>query len=133
MKKIISVLLVLIMLLSLTSCEGYSATMLVKVNTNDYCSANWGTLEGTLVLNTTKKSGTAESAIHYTASLEEGELTVYYYVRLPGDKQKIELFTIKGGESIEDRGGYVEMNNNIQVIIETNGKTKGGSIKIDFE
>ena len=111
----------------------YSATMLVRHNTNDSCSATWDTLSGTLVLNTAKKSGSEEGEIHYTASLEEGELTVYYYVRLSGEKQKTMLFSLKGGESVDDRGGYIKRNNNVQIIIETNGKTRGGSIKIDFE
>ena len=60
-------------------------------------------------------------------------MTVYYYVRLSGEKQKTILFSLKGEESVDDRGGYIERNNNVQIIIETNGKTKGGSIKIDFE
>lgn len=130
-------MLAIFMLLSFTSCSGsssvYSATMLVRSNTNDSCFATWNTLKGTLVLNTAKKSGLQEGAIHYTASLDEGELTVYYCVRRLGDKQKLELFSLKGGESVDDRGGYVEINNDIQIIIETKGKTKGGSIRIDFE
>lgn len=137
MKKLISVLLVVGMLFSFTSCAGfsskYSATMLVRSSKDGSCSATWGTLDGTLVLNTAKKSGSQEGDIHFAASLEEGELTVYYYIRSVGDKRRIELFKLKGGESTDDRGGYVEINNDIQIIIETNGKTKGGDIEIDLE
>lgn len=137
MKKLISGLLVIAMLVAFTSCAGfsskYSATMLVRSNQNDSCFASWSTLDGTLVLNTTKKAGSQEGDIHFTASLEEGELTVYYYVRSDRDKQRNFLFQLKGGETIDSRGGYIEANRDIQIIIETNGKTTGGSIQIDFE
>lgn len=136
MKKIVSIIIIAVMLFSFASCSGfvssYRATMLIKDEKSDYCSATWGTLDGTLVLNSSKKSGAHEGDIHYTASLEEGELTVYYSIREMGDGQKIELFKLKGGERVDDRGGYIEMNNNIQIIIETNGETKGGSINVDL-
>ncbi|MGM9642501.1 MAG: hypothetical protein ACI3XI_04750 [Eubacteriales bacterium] len=137
MKKIICALLSLLMLFSLAACSGstishYSATMLVQNNINDSYSASWGTLSGTFVINMKKSSGAQEGEIHYTASLEEGELTVYYRMR-GSDGERAELFSLKGGDNVDDRGGYVEMNDKIEIIIETNGKTKGGSIKIDFE
>ena len=86
MKKIVSIIIIAVMLFSFASCSGfvssYRATMLIKDEKSDYCSATWETLDGTLVLNSSKKSGAHEGDIHYTASLEEGELTVYYSIFL---------------------------------------------------
>ncbi len=135
MKKIISLILMLSSLITFTACSPYvskySATMLERSNTGEGCRASWSTLQGTLVLNT-EKPGSGEGAIRYTASIEEGEMTVYYNIPIFGDT-KTELFKISGGESVDSRGGYIEGGNKLYIIIETAGKTKDGNLKISFD
>ncbi len=135
MKKSIVFVIVAALILGLVSCSSYTssfaATMLIRSEGGNSCYAKWNTMNGRLVLDATKKTD-GEGEIHFTASLDEGEMTVYYLVRGVGDEQKLELFTLKGGEQIDSRGGYVEKGNRVQIIIETNGKTKGGSVNIDF-
>ncbi len=136
MKKFFVCLLCFTLLLSLAACNGYSssysATMLVRSSGGESCRASWSTLKGTLVLNLSKKSGTPDSDIHFTASLDEGEMTVYYFVKNGSSEQKLELFTLRGGEKIDSRAGYVEPGDRVQIIIETNGMTEGGSVTVDF-
>ncbi len=127
---IIALALVLASLPVLTACSeyvsSYSATMMVRSSGKDSCSVKFGTLNGRLVLNT-KKTSDGEGRLHYTASLDEGKLKVYY--DSAGEKE--ELFEIGAGESIDSRGGCVESGKKVYVIIEAND-AKGGEIKIDL-
>ncbi len=133
MKKAKIIPLILICMLLLSSCSryvsSYSATMMSRSSRPDCCSLQFGTLDGTVVLNTKMTEKKGESYIHYTASLEEGALTVYYDIY----GSKLQLFKINGGGSIDERGGYVESGRNIHIIIETDGKARGGNIQIDFK
>ncbi len=136
MKKTVKFIIAIALLLCLVSCSGFSssykAVMLVKSERDNACSATWSSLDGTLVLNTVKKSS-GEGSIHFTASLEEGKMTVYYYIKGDSKELKQKLFELSGGETIDDRRGYVENGNKVQIIIETDGKIKGGEIAVDFE
>ncbi len=133
MKKLIPVLLsITLLILPLTACNmgnnSYMATLLVKSEGLDHCEASFGSLKGTLRLNATVPADT-DGTIHYDAELGEGELSVYYEIN--GRKER--LFTIKGGEEIDSRGGSVAKGDKVKIIIETVGKAKSGDIEIDFD
>ncbi len=133
MKKITALFLSILMLISLFSCSAYrndyNATMLVKSEGRDGCEAEFLTLNGTLVLNSTVRSSETDGTIHYDAELAEGELSVYYDI----DGTKELLFTIKGGQELDGTGGTVNIGDKVTFIIETNGTAKNGEIEIDFD
>ncbi len=55
-----------------------------------------------------------EGCLYYKATLTEGEVNVYYDNGLLWDKEL--LFTVKAGETLEDKGGYIE--GDVDIIIE---------------
>lgn len=128
MKKSLICLLAFILLFSLASCEvsSYKALMLVKTVKDDYCEASFKYLDGKLVLNP-RYTGSGETDIHYVATLEEGEVNVYYVYC---DVKQL-LFNIKAGESIDARGGYTEKGKQT-IIIETVTPAKG-KITVTFD
>ncbi len=132
MKRILAFLSAMVLMLSLISCSAYkssySATMLVRSEGHDSCEAHFSSLKGTLVLQA-KVPADTDGSIHYDAELDEGEMSVYYDA---GNGKEL-LFTIKGGEEFDNRGGYVEKGNKVIIIIETNGTAKDGAIEIDFD
>ncbi len=121
-----------ILSLCLSACSAYkssySATMLVRTEGGDHCEVHFGSLNGTLVLNA-KVPADTDGSIHYDAELAEGEISVYYDV----DGIKELLFTIKGSEEVDSRGGSVKKGDKVTIIIETVGKAKDGEIEIDFD
>ncbi len=133
MKRILAFILAILTAFSLFSCSpyksSYSATMLVKTSHNDECGVHFGTLKGTLVLNTKVTDEDTDGTIHYEAELDVGEISVYYDV----DGTKNLLFTIKGGEEVDGRAGSVAKGDKVIIIIETNGKAENGEIEIDFD
>ncbi len=133
MKRLTAFILTIVMVFAIVSCSDnvncYSATMLIKSSSNNKCSAEWGTLKGSLGLNT-KLTDKSESSIHYTATLEEGEISVYYETKLT---EKELLFTVKGGETAEGYAGYAENGQHIDIVIEAKEQSKGGKVTIDFD
>lgn len=127
-KRFIVGILAVLLLVSLISCEinGYMAIGLVRATKDNYCMTSFHRLEGKLVL-TPRYTKSSEGQIHYSASLEEGEVNVYYYC---GSVKEL-LFNIKAGETLDDRGGYIEKGSQ-KIIIETVTPSKG-KIKIEFE
>lgn len=132
LKRFICFLLSACVLLSLTSCyvSRYSALMLVRSNAGGKVEIRFSTLDGRLA-ETFRKKEDGEGALSYTASLEEGELSVSYDT---GDGKLLPLFSLKGGESVCAEGGYVEARKGarISIVIETKGKCKEGKIEIGF-
>lgn len=128
MKKAFICLLAFMLLFSLVSCEvsSYKALMLVKTVKDDYCEASFGYLDGKLVLKP-RYTSNSEGDIHYVATLEEGEVNVYYVFC---DVKQL-LFNIKAGESIDARGGYIEKGRQT-IIIETVTPAKG-KITVTFD
>ena len=132
MKKLILCVLCLSLLLSCASCgmryiSSYKALGLVRSEMGDHGRAKFGRLDGTLVLKL-RMSGTGlENSIGCNASLEEGEINVYYDVF--GVKEF--LFNLKAGESINERRGYIESGKRVYIIIETVEPAKG-SVSIDL-
>ena len=117
--------LVLALILLLSGCaEGYAshykALMCVHSNTGTAAELHFSEFTGTMAFKMKLKA--AEGAIRYTARLETGEATVYYdYMG-----EKTVLFTLRGGESVDSAGGYIEKGT-VYVIVETNGTCKNGA------
>lgn len=132
MKKLLLVILCLTVLFSSTSCDfryvsSYKALGLVRSEIGDRGSVKFGRLDGTVVLKL-KMSGTGlENSIGCKATLDEGEINVYYDIF--GVKEF--LFNLKAGESIDERRGYIESGNRVYIIIETVTPAKG-SVEIDL-
>ena len=80
-------------------------------------------LNGTYVFKLKKSEG-ADGDLSYKASLEKGEMTVYYDSL--GTKEP--LFTVKSGESVDSRGGYVNQGTRVYVIIEA--RDAEGSLEV---
>lgn len=132
MKKILLILVCLTVLFSSTSCDfryvsSYKALGLVRNEMGDRGSAKFSRLDGTLVLKL-KMNGTGlENSIGCKATLDEGEINVYYDIF--GVKEL--LFNLKAGESIDERRGYIESGHRVYIIIETVTPAKG-SVEIDL-
>jgi hypothetical protein len=128
-KRIIIGLVAILLLISLASCEFscYFAIGLVRITRDDYCETNFLKLDGRLVFSP-RYTKNSEAQIHYVASLEEGEVNVYY--ELSGGGHEL-LFNIKAGETLDSRGGYIEKGKQT-IIIETVSPAKG-KITIEFE
>lgn len=129
-----AILAAIIMLFSLASCgdkyiSSYSALMLVRNQAGESCEARFGRLDGQLVFKLNMKSR-SESDIRYTASLEEGSLSVYYDIF----DSKESLFEISAGQEISSSGGYVEGGRTVYIIIEAEDGARGSvSISIGDE
>lgn len=114
---------------SLASCNeyksSYKAKGFIKQQLREHCQAEFDSLQGMYVFKIYKLSD-CDGTISYSASLEEGELCVYFDSL--GSKET--LFTLKAGESVEDCGGYYGASP-VFIILETSG-AKGGSVYIDL-
>lgn len=131
MKKL-GMIIVLVLCLCLCSCDGYhskyKATMFVRNQDKNSCSASFSTFEGDYVFNC-KRTLEGEGGISYTASLEEGTMNVYYDVN---DSKEL-LFTIQGGESFSDTAGVIEEGKKVYLIIEATGICKNGEFTFYFD
>jgi hypothetical protein len=125
MKKIISFALSILLLVSLSSCDGYvssyKALGLIKSQTTHSFSAQFYSLDGQLVFKVKKSGEGEEGSIHISAEVEEGEIYVYYDIY--GVKE--ELAHLSAGESVDENRGYVESGNKVYIIIETVGSARG--------
>ena len=132
MKKILLCFLCLTLLLSVTACSGYvssyKALMFVRSEMGDHATISFSKLEGTYVMKLKMKGEGQEGSIHCKASLEAGEINVYY--DWLGTKEL--LFNLKAGESIDERLGYIESGHTVHIIVETVTPAKEGKISIDL-
>ena len=133
--KICAVLLLASLALTLVACSGvvssYSATMLVRSSGNDFYRVSFGSMRGRLAKKVTH-TGDQDGTFLVTASLDEGEVRVYYMTALSDVEQP--LFSLEGGESIEgERRGYLTNGEDPQVVIETGeGGARGCKINIEI-
>ena len=67
--------------------------------------------------------GTDEVFISYDAELGDGNIKVYYDF----NDEKLNLFEIKDGDSIEGKSETFTGNKTIYIIIESDGKCNSGS------
>ena len=132
MKKALLIVLCIALLLSITACSGYvssyKALMFVREERGDHASISFSGFEGTYVMKLKMSGKGQEGSILCNASLEEGEINVYY--DWLGTKEL--LFNLKAGESINERRGYIESGHTVHIIIETVTPAKEGKISIDF-
>lgn len=125
-KKCVAIILTVAAVLGLTACgsvpvSSYKGMGIVQNNFSEKCYISFASIEGTVVLKL-KTDGKSEGGIHYTASLDEGSATVSYnYLGVDG-----ELFTINGGESLDEVSGYYDSAKTVYVIIKTDGEARGG-------
>ncbi len=127
------ILLCLPLLLGLFSCgrvSNYAATILIRSNADGALSLRFDSFKGELYESFRKDAG-GEGALSYSASLEEGELSVLYE---DGSGALCPLFSLKGGESISDIGGYIEGREGarIHVLLKADEKCRGGKLEIQF-
>lgn len=128
LSKILVILLVFTMLFCITSCDGvsnYRATTMVKTVKDNYCEVSFGSLKGRIVMNP-RFTKSAEGALTCTASLEEGEMDIYY----ESCGVKTHLMNVKAGEEKTLTGGYIERGR-VKVYVETEG-AKGGNVEINL-
>ena len=131
MKRILLLVLCIALLFSVTSCNyvsSYKALMFVRSEMGDHATISFSRLEGTYVMKLRMKGEGQEGSIHCKASLEEGEINVYY------DSLGVKefLFNLKAGESIDERRGYIESGRTVYVIVETVTPAKEGKISVDL-
>ena len=125
MKKLTSLVLVFILLISLCSCDKYTSSYravgLVRINTSHSFETSFYSLDGRLVFKVKKSGNGEEGSIHISAEVEEGEIYVYYDIY--GVKE--ELAHLSAGESVDENRGYVESGKRVYIIIETVGSARG--------
>ena len=125
MKKLTSLVLVFILLISLCSCDKYTSSYravgLVRINTSHSFETSFYSLDGQLVFKVKKSGKGEEGSIHISAEVEEGEIYVYYDIY--GVKE--ELAHLSAGESVDENRGYVESGKRVYIIIETVGSARG--------
>lgn len=118
--------------LSLCSCttysSKYSAFILITHQSNTESSIRFEEFTGRYVFKM-KKTSDGEGAIAYHASLEKGSVNVSYVV----NNKEVALFTIKDGESFDSFGGYVEHNQKVLIIVDSNNeKVSKGDFTFTF-
>ena len=129
MKKLLACVLLVSLLLMLCSCTGYRAIGLVRIETSHGFETSFLSLDGQLQFKVKKTDRGTEGEISYSVQVDEGELRLYYETN--GVKQ--ELVTVKAGESVTDKGGYVEGGRTVYVIIEADNARGKVSVELDNE
>ena len=130
MKKIAGVIIAtmaLVLCFALSACgngyaSNYSGTAIVTTKTSNKASISFGSFSGTCAMQL-KNQGTDEVYITYEASLEEGNINVYYDF----NGEKLSLFEIGTDGSVEGKTEAFTGNRTIYVIIESDGKCNEGS------
>jgi len=128
-------LLLIIMVLTaasicLTGCGKYisswSATMYVHSNTSDSAYMDFSTFNGTEVQ--TLKCKEETGTLKYSASLGVGKAVIY----IDYDGEKKELFSISGGENIEESFAGLKKGK-VYIIVETEDKCEDGKFEFEIE
>ena len=132
MKKALSFIMVLTILFTLCSCNkyisSYKAIGLAQTQTSHSCEASFHSLEGRLVFKLKKSEAGKEGDISYSIQVDEGEIRLYYDIY----DEKQELAHVKSGETVTNRGGYIEGGKTVYIIIEAIQKSKGKvSVELD--
>ncbi len=136
MKKIKEVfvsMLTLVMCFTLSGCGNkyashYSAMMMVRSNTSNKASVSFDTFSGTYVMQL-KNNGSDEVCISYDASLEEGNINVYYDF----NDEKLNLFEVGTDDDVEGKTDPFTGNKTIYIIIESDGKCSDGEFSFVLE
>ncbi len=133
MKKIKNAIVAIAMLVlcfTLSTCEFkyYSATMMTTINEPNKALISFSSFKGTYVMQLKNKSKD-EAWINYEATLEEGNIKVYYNF----NDEKLDLFEIKSDGFVEGKSDTFISNKTIHIIIESDGKSKEGSLSFVLE
>lgn len=136
MKKFVSMLIATMMLVlcfTLSACENkytsrYSATLMVRTNTSNKASVSFDAFSGIYVIKL-KNKGDDKAFITYNATLEEGNVKVYYDF----NDEKLNLFEIGADGSIEGKTEAFTSNKTIYIIIESDGKCNVGRFSFVLE
>lgn len=124
MKKILSIIFILLLTITLSSCDKYTSSLdtigLVRIQTSHSFETSFESLEDGQLVFKKQKTDKGEGTIHYSIKVDEGELKLYYDIY--GIKE--ELAHVKAGESIEEFGGYVEGGRTVYIIIEVVTNTR---------
>ena len=136
MKKIASTVIATVMLVlcfMLSACGNkytshYSATLMVRTNTLHEASVSFSNFSGIYVMKL-KNIGDEKAFITYNATLEEGNIKVYYDF----NNEKLNLFEIGTDGSIEGKTEAFTSNKTIYIIIESDGKCNVGSFSFALE
>lgn len=129
MKKVISMILVLLLVFGLAGCtpyrSHYNAFMLVHSNERDNSFMRFDRFEGTMVF--TLKSD-ASDMLRYKTALGAGSAAIFYDC---GDG-KTELCSIGEGDAFENT---VELPNRgtVYIIVETDGVCENGDFSFTLE
>ena len=124
MKRIFAAGILMVMLL-LSSCNSYSAIGLVRSSIGGEASMKFVSFKGHQSF--TLFADSDDTAIEYEATLDEGEMTVYYY---DGDIEKL-LFTIRGGDRVDSELYYGGGNLRIKLVADE--KCRGGSFEFELD
>ena len=129
MKKVATLLLSLLLLLSFTGCgqytSSYKAVGFVHSERSDSASMSFYSFDGRMVF---KLKNTHHGSLNCSASLETGNAAVYSVC----SGEKTALFSISGGEELGPYSFDVE-NGVVYVIVETDGKCGNGSFRFELK
>lgn len=129
MKRVFPFMAAVMIMLSLNGCGKYSSSYKAVgfVHSNESTSSfmTFESFEGRMVF---KLKSTGEGDLKYTAKLETGSATVYYDY----SGGKTELFSVKSGNELVSRGGYIEAGT-VYVIVETEEKCINGDFRFSID
>lgn len=137
MKKFARVIIIsaVILVLCLTLCacgtkykSHYTSSLMAESNTSNKASVSFDTFSGVYVAKLTN-SGNDEVLISYNAKLESGNIKVYYDY----NDEKLSLFEIGSGGSVESKTEAFTGNKIIYIIIESDDKCNEGSFSFVLE
>ena len=136
MKKFVSVIMAVVALVlcfTLSACGNkyvsrYNAMLMVRTNTSNNASVSFDSFSGTYVI-VLKNNSADEVFITYEATLEEGNIKVYYDF----DDEKLNLFEIETNGSVDGETETFTGNKTIYIIIESDGKCNDGSFSFVLE
>ena len=132
-KSTISVLSIVLLctVLWLTGCNSYSSSYqavgFVHSSRSDAASMSFFAFKGTMVFKLRCKQD-AEKVLTYSATLESGNMTVYYAY----DESKIELFSIDSGDDI-NASQPLPQQGTVYIIVETDEKCENGALRFSIE
>ena len=136
MKRIASVIIAVVMLVlcfTLSACGNkytshYNSKLMVMTNTSTEASVSFDSFDGVYVIKF-NNVGSDKVFISYYASLEEGNIKVYYDF----DDEKLDLFEIGTDGSLEGKTEEFTSNRTIYIVIESNGQCGVGSFSFALE
>ncbi|MDE6598418.1 MAG: hypothetical protein K2K60_07245 [Clostridia bacterium] len=136
MKKIAGFIIAvatLVLCFTLCACgkgysSNYSASRMTSKNDSNGASVSFDSFKGTYVIKMDNK-GAGETLIAYEATLQEGNIKVYYDF----NDEKLSLFEIGANGNVEGKTEAFTGNKTIYIIIESDDKCKEGSFSFVLE